>query len=99
MLFYSFYISRLVFEILRLKERKKSVKSAILDIHGYARFTSQQGSRDFFFFNQTLLRACNLIFYSNLNFDVLTSILVMFGCNLAALDVVLYCLPPVVTSC
>ena len=54
-LFYSFYISRLVFEILRLEERKKSVKSAILDIHGYARFTSQQGSRDFFFFNQTLL--------------------------------------------
>ena len=54
-LFYSFYISRLVFEILRLEERKKSVKSAILDIHGYARFTSQQGSRNFFFFNQTLL--------------------------------------------
>ena len=50
-LFYSFYISRLVFEILRLEERKKS----ILDIHGYARFTSQQGSRNFFFFNQTLL--------------------------------------------
>ena len=54
-LFYSFYISRLVFEILRLEERKKSMKSAILDIHGYARFTSQQGSRNFFFFNQTLL--------------------------------------------
>ena len=53
-LFYSFYVSRLVFEILRLEERKKSVKSAILDIHGYARLTSQQGSRNFSFFNQAL---------------------------------------------
>ena len=53
-LFYSFYISGPVFEILRLEERKKSEKSAILDIHGYARFTSQQESRNFSFFNQTL---------------------------------------------
>ena len=49
-LFYSFYISGLVFEILRLEERKKSGKSAILDIYGYARLTSQQGSHNFLTF-------------------------------------------------
>ena len=60
---------------------------------GYSRICKiyvTTGSRNFFFFNQTLLWACNLIFYSNLNFDVLTIILVMFGRILAALDVVLY---------
>ena len=49
-LFYSFHIPGLVFEILRLEERKKTEESAILDIHGYARFTSQKGSRNFLIF-------------------------------------------------
>ena len=55
------------------------------DMHTYV----TTGVTQFFSFNQTFLRAHNLIFYSDLNFDILINILVMFSCKMAALDVVL----------
>ena len=54
-LFYGYNISCFVFEIFRLEKQKKSEKSTILDIHGYAYLRHNRGHATFFLLNQTLL--------------------------------------------
>ena len=85
------------FEILGLGKRKKSPPSWILtDIHAY--ISTNKGQAISYFYIRGCCGACNLIFHSQFNFDVLTNILIMFSqpicykCSLMLFN-------PVVTSC